>query len=313
MEEKKALLQEQFDAFLQADALEEILSVIGTDRSHLAEKYGGRRKASGGIMEAQDIAAMPELAEVREQLFPLFGELGSFDIGSPCRGDHNRLLIYGGALGACFDRTLYSVPFLTERTGSVDALTCYRPINPVERIRTRSISSAETEAGAMTEAMEKTYELSDGTWEESFSGDRNLNAVTCRKTYRGGTCRISKGDDPGTVNCEDPRAPVYRVFMAPSSEPRLRRADTGDCIAYYLQLTGPKEGDSFLAVTNRRFCNRQFIQTAYQLIQKDCPVDFDIVGCHRGGIAPTADTYDPLQYLQDLIGILDWIERFRQL
>jgi|GEM_PF-911973 len=305
LEEKKTLLQEQFDTFLQADALEDILSVIDIDRGHLAEKYDGRHMASGSIIESQDMAEMSELENIRERLFPLFKELGSFDIGDTCRGDHNRLVIYGGALGACFDRTNYSVRFLTERTVSIDALTCYRPINPVERDRTESVSDADTEAGAMTEALEKVYGLSGGTWEDSFSGDRNLNAIACRRIYRGGTC--------GTASREDAGAPVYRVFSAPSLEPELRRADTGDCIDYYIQQASVEDGDSILAVTNRRFCNRQFIQTAYQLIKNDQRIDFDIVGCHRRGIAPTADTYDPLQYLQDLIGTLDWIKRFRQL
>ncbi len=296
LEERKALLRKQFDDFLKAEALEEILSVIGTDRSRLAEEYGGRRKPSGGIMEAQDMTGMPELAEIRARLFLLFRELGFFDIGAPRRGDHTRLLIYGGALGACYDRTFYSASLLSERTGTVDALTCYRPINPVERNRKDIDPAADTEAGALAEAMETAFGLGGGAWEESFSGDRNLNAIACRRTYRGG-----------------PEAPVFRVFAAPSSEPRLRRADTGDCIAYYLQQAGVGEGDSLLAVTSRRFCNRQFVQTAYELIRRGCPVDFDIVGCHRAGVAPTAESCDPLQYLQELIGILDWIERFRLL
>ena len=63
LEEKKALLQEQFDTFLQADALEDILSVIDIDRGHLAEKYDGRRMTSGSIIEIQDIAEMSELEE----------------------------------------------------------------------------------------------------------------------------------------------------------------------------------------------------------------------------------------------------------
>ena len=295
-EKRKALLKEQFDAFLQADALRELLSVIGTDPVSLPGKYGKRKKSSGGVMETQDLTGMDELTHCREQLFPLFRELGFIDINAPFRGDHTRMLLYGGSLGACFDRARHSALFLTDQTESVDALTCYRPINPVECGRKDIASMADTEFGALTEAMAESYGLKDGAWEDTFSGDRNLNAIAC--------CRIYRGETGG---------PSFRVFAAPSSEPQIRRADTGDCIAYYLQQTVPQEGDSLLAVTNSRYCNRQFIQTAYQLILSGCRADFDIIGCHPKGRAATADTYDPLQYLQDLIGMLDWIEKFRKL
>lgn len=292
-EDRKALLKEQLDGFLRADALRELLSVIGADQSSLPQMYGKRRKPSGGVMETQDMQRMPELEKHRDTLYPLFRELGFIDINTPRRRDHTRLLIYGGALGTCFDRTRCSARLLTERTVSVDALTCYRPINPVERTRSGTSSMADTEFGALTEAFRTVYGLDPSAWEDTFIGDRNLNSIACRRTY---------GYDTGNR--------AYRLFAAPSSQPQLRRADTGDCLSYYLRQDFPDETDSLLAITSNRYCNRQFIQTAYQLIHSGCRADFDIIGCLPDNCVSTADNYDPLQYLQDLIGILDWIERF---
>ena len=72
-------------------------------------------------------------------------------------------------------------------------------------------------------------------------------------------------------------------------------------------------GESLLAVTSNRYCNRQFIQTAYQLIKNGCDADFDIIGCHPDDEIETESEYDPLQYIQDLIGVIDWAGKFREL
>ena len=46
------------------------------------------------------------------------------------------------------------------------------------------------------------------------------------------------------------------------------------------------------------------------MIKNDLAVDLDVVGCIPDEQVATMQTYDPFQYLQDLIGILDWIEKF---
>lgn len=293
--ERREQLNKQFDAFLRSEAFAEILSVTGTDAEGLARIYGARRKASGGIMETQDMEASPELEEHREILYPLFQELGFIDINEPldmAEGCPTRIVILGGALGTCFDRIGYSRQYVTAGTASVDALTCYRPINPVERRREDIVSSADTEFGAMGEAMEQVYGLKGKEWTERFSGDRNLNSISCIRAYDSGR---------------------YRLFSAPSQEPDRRRADTGDCLCFYLDETRPGGEDSILAITSNRYCNRQFIQMAYEMIGRDCPAHLDVIGCRRGETLHSVEDYDPLQYMQDLIGILDWIERFGRL
>ena len=241
-------------------------------------------------METQDMDPMPRLEDKRSRLYSLFRELGAIDINKPLGQDHSRILIYGGAIGTCFDRTGYGSKFLTPDTISVDALTCYRPINPVERKKSGSRSMADTEFGALTEAFEQVYGIDSSDWQDRFHGDRNLNSISC----------IREKDR-------------YRLFAAPSSEPELRRADTGDCLCYYLEQTSPDEKDSLLAITSNRYCNRQFVQTAYQLISRGCRSDFDVIGCHDDEHIHGVEDYDPLQYIQDLIGTIDWIHRFRKL
>ena len=296
LEEKKRMLKDQFDGFLRSDALGELLSLLETDIERLPEDYSGRKKVSGGIMETQDMRAMPELEPLRHKLYPLFDEMGAFRINSPVKDSNTSILIYGGALGACFDRTGYGAQFVTAKTTSVDALTCYRPINPVERKKSGSASMADTEFGALTEAFEKVFGLSSSGWDDSFHGDRNLNSISC--------CRMHEQDSTTTA---------YRIYAAPSSDPEIRRADTGDCLSFYLKNTHPGEEESLLTITNNRYCNRQFIQTAYELIVGGCDADFDIVGCHPDEKIIGVEKYDPMQYLQDLIGVLDWIEKFRRL
>ncbi|MBR0342290.1 MAG: hypothetical protein IJH64_08610 [Oscillospiraceae bacterium] len=69
-----------------------------------------------------------------------------------------------------------------------------------------------------------------------------------------------------------------------------------------------------MAITDNRYCNRQFLQLA-GLLLSGCPVPvgLDVVGCRDDRDIVTLDEYDPFQYLQDLISILDWIERFRDI
>lgn len=291
--EKKRQLEEQFNAFVESEALQKLLSILDTDLEELPRVYGKRQKVSGGVMETQDMKAMPELEKHRYELYPLLQELGFIDINTPRKANHSRLMILGGALGACFDRTRYAARFLTPEIRYVDALTCYRPINPVERAKAGSTSMMDTEFGILTEAMSEVYGLDGSGWNDDFSGDRNLNSISC--------CRRFEGE----AACD------FRLFAAPSSQPQLKRADTGDCLCHYLEQAAPDETDSILAVTSNRYCNRQFLQIAWELIKSGCRADFDIIGCRTGASIDGVESYDPLQYLQDLISILDWIERFK--
>ena len=146
---------------------------------------------------------------------------------------------------------------------------------------------------------------------DAFHGDRNLNSISCVRVFSGRN-PPERHDLPtaaGSVGAR-PNGRQYRVFAAPSSQPELRRADTGDSFLFYLQQTELCPSDSLLLLTNNRYCNRQFLQLAFLMMKQACPIRFDIIGCTPDDRVISRERYDPFQFLQDLIGVLDWIERF---
>lgn len=152
--------------------------------------------------------------------------------------------------------------------------------------------NCETEMGAMTESFVSVFSLPH-RWKDDFQGDRNLNNISCIRAFS-----------------DTPYGRQYRVFAAPSTNPKLRRADTGDSVSYYLQKAGIGPSDYILFLTNNRYCNRQFLQLAYLMMEQEQSIRFDIIGCTPDERVISCERYDPYQFFQDLIGVLDWIERF---
>jgi hypothetical protein len=308
--EKIRLLNRQFDAFTRSSALRELFSLLHTDADRFCAEFNGRTaggaaEAAGvaGVRETQVILPAEHLEPLRYELYPLLAELGFFHITKPLQLYADHILILGGSLAACHLRAEAGRRHITEKTRSVDALTCFRPVHPVERARAAYTSACDTEFGVMTEAFCSAYNLDPGSASDEFISDRNLNSISCIRMLSDGGC--------------DER-PAYRIFAAPSTQPDIRRADTGDTLLYYLQKTSPSPDSTLLAVTHNRYCNRQFLQLAWHLLRyqqehhTEVP-SLDIVGLYADDAIPAADQYDPFQLLQDLIGILDWIDRFRSL
>ena len=288
-------LRTQFEAFAHSDALRELFALLDADRRTLGTVYGGRAAAGGSVRETQELRPLEALEPYREALYPLFRELGLVDINRPLRDDYSRILVLGGSLGACRSRTAAAAEWVTPSVRRVDGLSCYRPINPAERRASAFQSSFDTEFGVLSDAFASVFGLT-GQPEDLFHGDRNLNRISCVRTFPG-----SGGD------CS------FHVFAAPSTQPEERRADTGDTLRFYLQQTPPDSSDSLLAVTNNRHCNGQFLQLAYDLCREGVPVRLDVIGCSSDKDVTRVDQYDPYLYLQELIRILDWIDRFDQL
>ncbi len=293
--ERKAALKEQFGAFLRSAALRELFSLLGVDRETFASAYNGRTAGDGTVRETQELAMPAALDERRRELYPLLRELGFFTINTPLEAASDRVLVLGGSLGACCSRTRCAARLAGPATRAVDGLACFRPIHPVERGGAAGPHACDTEFGAMRDSFADAFRLPAAGGTEDFAGDRNLNAVSCVFTF----------PDTG-----DGR--VYRVLAAPSTQPGLRRADTGDSLLFYLRKTRPAPGERLLAVTHNRYCNRQFAQIAYLLMKEGTPLNLDVVGCVPDERIVSAERYDPFQFLQDLIGLLDWAERFER-
>ncbi len=286
-------LRGQFDEFLRSEALQALFALLHTDAGRLGRDYNGRAAANGAVRETMELSPSEALEKHRAELYPLFASLGFLDINRPIRGEHSHILILGGSLDACYDRTCCAARFADPETHCIDGLACYRPIHPGERAAASFPSECETEFGAMADSISAVFGQDWTDASEIFAGDRNLNRVSCIRSRKSGRR-------------------TYRVFAAPSTQPDLRRADTGDSLLFYLDHTPLTPGDSLLAVTNNRYCNRQFLQLAYQLLRTGRPVRLDIIGCIPDERITPPERYDPFQYLQDLIGILDWIDRFQR-
>ncbi|MBQ3426431.1 MAG: hypothetical protein IJH37_04725 [Clostridia bacterium] len=287
------IIRDQIGEFMSLRALSDIFSLLEVDRDTIGEVYNGRMKNDGRVHEIQALVPKCELEDIRYALYPLFMELGFFDINKPLRTDFSHILVLGGSLNANFDRTHASVEWITETTRFVEGLSCYRPINPIERRDSVFQSAYDTEFGVMSDAFASVFALSSSDWKDDFVGDRNLNRSSCIRSFN-----------------TAPGGRAYRVFAAPSTQVELRRADTGDSLLFFLDHTELCPDDSLLAVTNNMFCNRQFLQLAYCLMKRRSPVNFDIVGCLPEDRISTRDNYDPFRYIQELIALLSWIERF---
>ena len=286
-------LKEQTDAFIRSDALNALLDALDTDIDNISHQYNARAQKGGKVLETQEIASIPELNSRKDELYPLFEELGFFGINNPVSSDYSRILILSASLKTTYLKTVSSANWVTSKVISVDALACFRPINPVERVNTGCTIDSDTEFGCASDSLSEVYSIPSDKWADDFSGDRNLNSISCVRKSR------EEGDGP-----------VIRVFAAPSSEPSIRRADTGDTLRFYLENGGIQDGEILLAVTSNRYCNRQFLQLAYQIIKEDRRVGLDIIGNYRDDELGMLKDYDPYQYIQDVIAIIDWINRF---
>lgn len=288
------ILRTQLSAFRNSDALKELCALLGVDRRRLGEVYNLRAAADGSVRETQELRPLAALERHRDALYPLIRELGFLDINKPLRVEHSHLLILGGSLDACYSRTAAAAAWATPAIRFIDGLSCYRPVHPAERGASAFSPACDTEFGVLSAAMTSIFRLTEP--EDDFHGDRNLNRISCIRRFHGGDSSRS-----------------CRVFAAPSTQPEQRRADTGDSFLFYLRHTELQASDSILAVTNNRYCNRQFLQLVYHLLREECPAKLDVIGCTPDAAVVSPARYDPLQFLQDLAGILDWIDRLEPL
>ncbi len=286
-------IRDQISAFMNSSALSEIFFLLGVDRETICDVYNGRKRPGGRVLETHALASKNELESIGYELYPLFRELGFIDINKPQRKDFSHILVLGGSLNANFDRTQAAAGWVTEATRFVDGLSCYRPINPIERRSSDFRSAYDTEFGVMSDAFTYVFKLSASDWKDDFVGDRNLNLISCIRSFNTTT-----------------DARKYRIFAAPSTQAELRRADTGDSLLFLLEHTDLCANDYLLAVTNNMFCNRQFLQLAYCLMKRRSHAHLDIVGCLSGDRIVTQDSFNPHRYIQELIAMLSWIDRF---
>ena len=291
--EKTEMLSSQIHEFLESDVLSEALSVMGVDRTTVFDKFNNRSGLDGKVIESQYLEKVKIRPETSQRMYFLFRELGFIDINKPVIHHPSRIVILGASYRATWDRTCAAARWKDEHTKSVDGLGCYRPISPIERSAVKEpYSSAETEFGVLSDAILSCFQLDGSEVIDDFHGDRNLNRIHCVRAI-----------DNRESECK------YRVFSAPSTEPDVRRADTADTIQYYLDRTEPD--DSMLFITNNRYCNRQFLQIVYEMLRRNQLFPMDIIGCFddENLVSEDDNRYDVMQYMLDIVAMLDWSKR----
>ncbi|MBR0342291.1 MAG: hypothetical protein IJH64_08615 [Oscillospiraceae bacterium] len=172
---EKLLLQ--FRHFLDSEQLKEIYELLKVDQESFRHVYNGRKAFDGRIIETQAMKPLESLEEVRYDLYPLLDELGFFGINQPVMPGKNRMLILAGSLSACYRRVRCVYDCFREDALTIDGLTCFRPINPIERKNSPLFSGCDTEFGAMSDAFAEIFKLSLTDIEDYFQSDRNLNSV----------------------------------------------------------------------------------------------------------------------------------------
>lgn len=292
------LLKEQFNKFINCDAMNDILSILHTDIHDIKTSFNGRVLSNGKVIETIEFLDDKRLEKYRIDLYAPLKELGFYNINKPLSNNHSHITILGGSLTATYNRTKYATNWINKDTKHIDGLACYRPISAKERIRASKDKIGETEFHAMSEAFIESFNLQKHSITDNFTSDRNLNSIS--------NIRIFSNDNSSQEDVN------YRVLAAPSSAPDIRRANTSDTMSFFINNSKLNKDSSILAITTNRYCNRQFIQLATEMLNLNVSYYLDIVGSLDDNHVDTIDDYNPYQYIHDVIATINLIEKFNK-
>ena len=294
-EELIAHINEKCDEFLHSSELNDIAHILGTDIDGIGNDYNARKREDGTTIEPQMIGKNEDLERYRSKLYPLFDGLGFYKNNETKLQGYNRIAVLGGTLNAGFYRTGYAKRFTNSNVATIDGLTCYRPINPVEREGAAYHANSDTEFGALSEAFVNVFELDNDRYLDDFTTNRNINSVTNIRTFEEGFAKAK-----------------LSLYACPSLEPDIRRANTGDCIRFYIENNTFGREDKVLFITNSRYYIRQFLQIIYYMLKTSVIFPYDLVGFTNPDCRVTEDTVNLSYDVQELIAIIDWVNRFKE-
>ena len=139
-----ALLKDQCVAFMESPALAGVFDVLETDRATFLKDQ------KEGFIRVED-------SKKRTDLYPFLDELGFFRINKPLLAEYDHILVLGGRLNACFERTKGASRWIGEKTLTIDGLTTDRRIEDKEREVSAYQGSFETEDEALREAFSSVF------------------------------------------------------------------------------------------------------------------------------------------------------------
>lgn len=303
-------MDDQLENFLNSDGFHRYLEILGIcysrSRKRLLEelrKFDTRNKGNGQAAEAQYARTLETLEDNKDELFHIFEELGWISINETIMDNPDHLLILGGSFSATYDRTAAAKRYYGSSLKSINALSCYRPISPNEITKAKENgllktfnSNKETEFGVFYDAFVDLFDLGKAVFNDAFVSDRNLNKLNNVRTILGSDGKL------------------YRIYASPASE-NNSRPSTYDTYIHFLKDNNQEEDMKLLALTNNRYCNMQALQlgcAVIQMSQVNHRIDADVVGISTGSDLATIKEYSPSQYSNDVIGLVDWIVKFKE-
>ncbi|MBR1931937.1 MAG: hypothetical protein IJ833_10800 [Lachnospiraceae bacterium] len=200
-----------------------------------------------------------EFVEVhQEEIWDASRELGLIEVAPPILHEADYILPLGGARMSNLRRpqlAYRTAKMLSPQKGIV-ALSALRPIADSERAGYMDVYApeAETEFDAISKGMELAFQLHMG-YSDSSKDNENSNLCSVVRKYHTG----------------DPGVPIY-VVAAPSTDPD-RRANSGDCFAFFFRSFDVKSGDKLICCTSQIYCTYQQVKALPYAVRYNVEID----------------------------------------
>ncbi|GAA4897845.1 hypothetical protein LX16_1047 [Stackebrandtia albiflava] len=274
-------LVHRFGGRLPAGTLDDVLTYLLDFSAVHWDFRGGRERADArrAVFDAETDAAILDAVH----------RLGLRGPTSPRLDRYDHVLVLGGLIRACLARTWYAA----------------------ELLRTGITAPEVTAVGGFRVMAETERRLADALDAPGCHYETDCLVAGLRQAFGADTgSDVRAGGDPAedpnrawsVVTFRPPGAPVLRAVAAPSSEPELRRAHTGDSIRYWADdVVGLPRGAAVLVVTSPTFVPFQHCDAIRHIgLPYGCRVE--TVGLRTESLPPRlrVEPPDPDRYLQEV-------------
>lgn len=226
----------------------------------LVQRFGGRIPDGDGdaVLEYLeqfsamhwDFRAGGERADARRQVFTpetaaaidaAAHALGLTSTVAPRRVEYSHVLVLGGLLRACLQRTEYAAQLLANhvRASQVSAVGGYRRLTSAERevAAEFGVDECRFEVDVMAEGLRRAF-----------------SAEPAASDARGGDPEVDPNRAWQVRHFTSPDFIALRAVAAPSSEPERRRANTSDTCRFWAgEVAKLQPGDAVLVVTSTAY------------------------------------------------------------
>jgi hypothetical protein len=256
------------------------------ERLNALDVFSERWDTRGG--KERNLAAALELTQTQEEItLDAAAALGLYRTTPPRRSAYDHLLMLGGLVRACMTRPAYAAQLLHSggvRAGDVTALGGHRPFAGDEHdlATLAGIPECTEEFQALTAGTRLAFELGEPGTAEGESSDL-VGGTWSLDTYFAST------------------GLTVRVAAAPSSQPKIRRANTADTYDWFAQqIADLQPGQHVLAVTTAIYVPAQQA-AALRMLALPYGVTVETVGMQPGDVIPAlAQHFSPSHYLQEI-------------